>query len=314
MTSGTATEKTAARRRLRLRILLALAGLSLVLFFISRMERSQVARLGPAAIALHEFLDPPIDEELSAAGKRFQDEIKMMGGRAFATAQANRLERLMGRSERFYVDLSRTSVNDADLARLVKTWGYHIQVLNLRTTDVSDQGLRRLQGLSGLNRLVLGNDEFPMRVRGRPARTSPITDAGLSNVRNLTQLTALELDGLAITDDGLLNLDGLPRLIELRVGRTQIRGNSLDRWPLLRQIQVLVLDQDDLTDAGLRNLAGAPALGMLSLRGVTLSPAQLKLLGRFPGISLLDLYGCPLLDEELSALRATPPKATINRR
>jgi hypothetical protein len=314
VTTAPATDlKPRHRRRWRLRVLLALEAVLLVLFVFSRLERSHVESWGSVALGLHAFLDPPLDMELSDAEKRLIARIRAIGGRALPFAQPTRLERLLGRPQRFSIELAGTDFGDDDLALLAKTWGPYIAHLNLRYTKVTDSGLRRLRGLAHLEQLLLAKPEFPTIIGG-PTPPATITDGGLLQLRDLAALRELQLDGLPITDVGLRNLDGLPALCMLHLGRTQVRGDCLYQWKLLPQIIGLYLDNTPLTDDGLSNLARAPNLQVLSLRGVPLSRQRLTLIQGSRSLSFLDLAGTELLDKDLAPLRASMPRVTINSR
>jgi hypothetical protein len=298
------------RRRWRLRVLLGVNALMMALFIFTRLDRSQVAAWGSPAVALHDVFAPPIDMEWNEAEKRFVASIKSIGGQAQVFRQPERLERLLGRPYLFMVQLPGAHFGDRDLAELVKTWGHYIASLDLRHTKVTDSGLRQLRGLASLEHLVLGNWALP----GAPAPVSSITDAGLLQLRELPSLHDLWLDNLPITDAGLEHLDELPGLRTLHLAGTQVRGDCLNRWRLLRQMNALFLDNTPLTDQGLSNLASASRLQCLSLRGVPLSQQGLTFIQRLRGLSWVDLAGCLVAPKDLTLLEQRMPGVAINVR
>ncbi|MGA2035645.1 MAG: hypothetical protein ABSG68_25635 [Thermoguttaceae bacterium] len=63
--------------------------------------------------------------------------------------------------------------------------------LDLTQTEINDAGLKRLEGLTGLQSLSLGDR---------------VTDAGLEHLKGLTQLHALNLQATKVTDAGIQGL------------------------------------------------------------------------------------------------------------
>ena len=121
--------------------------------------------------------------------------------------------------------------------------------LDLSSTDVTDDGLANLAGLTKLVCLNLEGTQ--------------ITDAGLIHLERLTKIKTLALSGNRITDAGLLNLTGLAEL------------GSLD----LRDTQV--------TDSGLRHLERIPNLSYLDLRGTQVTGGAVKELQEvLPGLTI----------------------------
>lgn len=159
-----------------------------------------------------------------------------------------------------------------------------------------------LQGLPKLRELTLA-DTGPARDQRSQAFTAPahlevlsLTDAGLApndvaalELHKLTNLRVLQLDGLALHDEGFLQLTklALPKLEELRLPHTRLtgrafRGPSLNLFPSLR---VLDLTGNLLGDEGADTLDFST---VPQLRGLNLSNNRLgnegliRLRGRLP--------------------------------
>jgi Leucine-rich repeat (LRR) protein len=188
------------------------------------------------------------------------------------------------------VDLTSTSVTDADLERVGRMAG--ITRLDLSQTKITDAGLERLKNLKDLRELRLYYAEH-------------ITEDGLAVLRNFPQLELLDLRGARVTskifehishlknlrsldlgfteiiDDGFDHLLELPRLERLVIGGNRLNGECLS---LLRQIRTL-RDLDvggtqrvdsglwglALTEANLERIGALTQLRRLSLAAATIS-------------------------------------------
>ena len=99
------------------------------------------------------------------------------------------------------------SFSDSQLAQLAPL-SPNIVDLNLAGTRITDAGLSTVSTMSNLTRLRLD-------------RTA-ITDAGLSKLTQLRKLTYLNLYGTNITDNGLNTLAALPNLRHLYLYQTKV--------------------------------------------------------------------------------------------
>jgi len=88
-----------------------------------------------------------------------------------------------------------------------------------------DQGLAHLQWLTGIEQLSL---EGPQ-----------VTDAWLTNIRLLEDLTSLTLKRTSITDEGLAHVVGLPRLEQLSLLYLPIGDNAVQHLGQLKNPQIL---------------------------------------------------------------------------
>lgn len=98
-----------------------------------------------------------------------------------------------------------------DLGRLVS--------LHLGGTDVTDEGLVHLAGLTALKRLHL--------------EKTRVSDAGLEHLAGLESLTYLNLYLTGVTDAGLAHLEGLKNLKSLYLWQTQVTPEGAEK---LRQV------------------------------------------------------------------------------
>lgn len=135
--------------------------------------------------------------------------------------------------------------------------------LGLFGERLAPEALRHLATLRALRRLSLWCDDLTdaqvLDLAGSPLQhlsvhKAPITSAAFARIRELTALTSLEIDRLAIDDGAMHLLSQAPRL------------------------QTLQLDAVPVGDAGLAALARCPALRSLRLSGTQATPAGITAL------------------------------------
>ena len=296
----------------RLKALLGLNVLLLGLFVISRLSSSQAKRLGPWGQSLYEVFNPPAVPTLSPSGRELVADVKALGGDAHWMGRTPERMLFFGGADTFSIHFNGRAFSDQDLAQLIRKHRDQIWGLDLRNTNVTDEGLRQLQGMPSLEQLTLGNDVQVIRQFNPPA--SPITDAGLVHLRKLDQLRNLTLNGLPITDQGLAVIEDLPNLGGLYLSRTKVKGAGLSRFKSLPKLAVLYLDRSAASDAAMSQLAGASNLQLLSLNQVSLTADGLKPLKALPRLHQLEITGCGLLDEEVQDLQMSKPQLKIERR
>jgi hypothetical protein len=94
-------------------------------------------------------------------------------------------------------------------------------------TQLTDNGLEHLKGLTNLNQLWLGNTD--------------ITGPGLVHLKGLTKLEMLILDDTDLTSTGLEHLNGLTNLHTLTLGNTKVTDDGLKHLKGLINLQLLTL-------------------------------------------------------------------------
>jgi YHS domain-containing protein len=102
-------------------------------------------------------------------------------------------------------------VADAQLALLVPV-AQQVYELNLAGSKVTDAGLAQVGQLTNLRRLHL--------------EKTAVTDAGLAHLKNLANLEYLNLYGTAVTDAGVANLAGLKNLRSLYLWQTKVTAEG----------------------------------------------------------------------------------------
>lgn len=86
--------------------------------------------------------------------------------------------------------------------------------VDLSWTEISDDGVRELRGLTNLRELELDG--------------TLITDAGLSHLSGLRKLEYLKLDETSVTDAGLVHLRGLQELKRLSLNNRYITQGAIE--------------------------------------------------------------------------------------
>ena len=124
---------------------------------------------------------------------------------------------------------------------------------------------------------VLGENFFSEVVCVSVMRRPPIlSDSGLVNLKGLTQLQTLDLNGTKVTDAGLMHVIGLPRLDFLSLANTAVSDAGLPQLNGLPRLQTLNLTGTQVTDAGLARLNGLTKLQMLELHATNVTDAGVE--------------------------------------
>jgi eukaryotic-like serine/threonine-protein kinase len=169
--------------------------------------------------------------------------------------------------------------------------------LDLKGTAVTDTGVRRLAGLTGLTSLQLtgrgiSNDSvgtlagFPKLNRLALINTR-LDDAGLTRLtKALPELTALDLSETSVSNAGLkVVATNCPKLESLFLRATAVTDDGLKGLAGL-PLKLLSLEgnKDRITDAGLSGLAACKHLTALNVKETAVKkPAVLDLADRLPG-------------------------------
>ena len=147
--------------------------------------------------------DPPARSE---AEKKALDKIKQMGGFAMELAQNDpRLD--------VAFHLMDKKITPEHLTPLKDLKG--VVHLNLRGTEVNDDMLASVAGVTSLLRLHL--------------EKTKVTDKGLAHLKGLANLEYLNLYGTEIGDAGLANLEGLKKLKSLYLWQTKVTDAGVEK-------------------------------------------------------------------------------------
>jgi internalin A len=138
------------------------------------------------------------------------------------------------------------------------------------------------------------------------------TDELLVHVGHLRRTERLYLDGSkSVTDFGLAQLRELTNLDWLSVDNTQITDIGLARIKVLRSLKSLALNETKVTDAGLVCLKELPSLKRLYLMDTRVSDAGLAHIADLRGLRFLRLENTCVSKGGLIRLRQSLPQARI---
>src|SRR5207249_1913533 len=146
-------------------------------------------------------------------------------------AQARAGKRPRGPSDVLSLDLSGTEVTEAGLEKLRDF--NNLQTLTLspgRVTDGVLRTLREVELLHALSRTLAREGRRPTdaaEVVSLDLSGTPVTDAGLKELKNLTKLEWLSLAGTRVTSAGLKELKELKGLKELVLAASDVTDGML---------------------------------------------------------------------------------------
>lgn len=152
--------------------------------------------------------------------------------------------------------------------------------VDLSYVDADDSSLAMLAALPDLTALDLAGTR--------------ITNEGLANLESFKRLVSLSLSDTQVTDQGMDHVGRLALLEELGLHNTAVGDAGLSKLHALRRLSGLYLNPTQVSDDGLAQLENFPALERIALGGVT--SAGLKHLGRVPRLRSLNLEG-PQIDD-----------------
>ena len=286
------------------------------------LSRTPLTDAGLAAIAVHAGLlelnlwgcDAISDEGLAALGALHSLERLELGRCTKLTAEG--LRALQGLAHLSALGLAGTGIDDAGLAALRGLQA--LRTLDLAETQVAGEGLAHLAELPGIWSLSLYGcvrlrAEGLRALRGMASlselnlgRCGLLTDQALVTVRPLRHLTSLGLEGVPVTDAGVLYLLDLPALASLDLSWTGVGDAGVARLGTMRGLRELVLAGSRVTDAGLRHLTSLPGLTYLDLSNTAVSDAGLRALRGASALEGLDLEGDAIHDAGLVHLGELP--------
>lgn len=136
-----------------------------------------------------------------------------------------------------------------------------LRVLDLRATNIHDEGVKALEKLHGLWRLYLPSFSIPEKrieevtVPGSANETTSmeITDTGILALNELRELRLLRVRGKKISDDSLRIVSTLP-LRELDISYTGVTDTGLTFLHSCTTLKMLCLGNTAITDKGIARL------------------------------------------------------------
>lgn len=170
------------------------------------------------------------------------------------------------------VHISEAGLDDEALKVLATLPG--IEGLSLQGNAFTDAGVAQLKNAKSLRRLYLGLPQG-----------GSVTDASMPTIGALSQLEALDLQNLNLSDEGLQHLAGLSNLKSLTL-RGRFSDAVAETLLKLRSLERLSGGRIDLTEESLRRLSELPNLKEARISSEKFSPRFLK---EFQGSSVFEL-------------------------
>jgi Leucine-rich repeat (LRR) protein len=178
----------------------------------------------------------------------------------------------------------KSRVTDAGAARL---WELkNLRSLQLQSSKLTDVGMVELGKLAQLEDLTVGNGAY----------TAEITNTGLAQLKGLSNLRSLTLEGTRITDSGMSVLRAFGKL--RHVGLTLIDGGLSEHCLIelrgMRSLQSLSLidfrSGAKSVDSSLLNITALPRLESLEISSLRVTDAGLVHLGAAAHLKRLKLH------------------------
>ncbi|TAL04909.1 MAG: hypothetical protein EPO07_04525 [Verrucomicrobia bacterium] len=113
-------------------------------------------------------------------------------------------------------------------------------LVDLDNTPVTDADLVHLAELTSVKRLSL--------------RFTKVTGAGFEHLKGLTNLTTVYLSGSTVGDVGLEQLKGVPTLVNLIAQQSKITDAGLEHLKGQTNLRTLNLERTEVTEAGVKEL------------------------------------------------------------
>jgi internalin A len=153
-----------------------------------------------------------------------------------------------------------------------------ITAVSLRGTWVADGDLARLRQLPDLTSLDLS--------------LTHITDQGMQEIKSLPNIEELTLYFTEyVTDEGVAAIKDWKHLKRLNLHGTKVGDTGLEHIAGIKTLESLDVGSTLMTDVGLERLTNLLNLRRLTMGGNELGDAGLQALRQMPGLTYLDLSG-----------------------
>jgi hypothetical protein len=162
-----------------------------------------------------------------------------------------------------------------DLLALLEPLG-GIKQLLLQGTQVTDEGMRHISGMSGLDELYIWD-------------ATEVSDAGVAHLKDLGRLRKIHISRSKIGDASLGTLGGLPRLEDMALQGNHFTDAGLallKRSTNLKRLWI-GLGETKITDAGMAHLSGLTNLELLDLQGTEVTERGLDHLKTLKKLTVL---------------------------
>ncbi len=168
----------------------------------------------------------------------------------------------------------------------------NIVFIQLNDAKITDAWMSNLRDVPQLRELYLVS--------------TPVGDAGLAHIASLEHLRLLSLVGTKTTDAGLAYLQGLNKLEELYLNQTQVTDEGLASLANLTALKELGLQGCPVGDTGLERLEGLSDLEGLNLRDTQVTDKGIASLSGLSMLSQLHLDNTDVTEACLADLKKLP--------
>ncbi len=208
------------------------------------------------------------------------------------------------------LQISDSAITNKALEALRGKW---IKELDVSYTAVTDEGLKNVAEIKGLDALELNGLEgvtdksleylLPLKLYLLSLDSTRVTDAGVVKLTAIPTLHVLSLTGCEnITDRSVLAFKDHPKMTNLSVSSTKVSSKALGQ---LTGLTCLRVNFNDFDDNDIKNLSGLKELEVLYMRGSKITPKGVKMLSRLPKLNRIDLNASANLSEaDLLPLKA----------
>lgn len=183
--------------------------------------------------------------------------------------------------------------------------GKRIKELDVSYTAVTDDGLKNIAEIKGLDTLELNGLEgvtdksleylLPLKLYLLSLDSTRVTDAGVVKLTAIPTLHVLSLTGCEnITDRSVLAFKDHPNMTNLSVSSTKVSSKALGQ---LTGLTCLRVNFNGFDDSDVQNLLSLNKLEVLYLRGSKITPEGVKLLCKLPKLNRIDLNASANLSE-----------------
>ena len=165
------------------------------------------------------------------------------------------------------------------------------------STPISAAGLGELRTLKNL--LLLS------------VQRTGIGDAGLEQIQGIISVKLLRLNATDVSDSGLRHISRLPNLVMLYLSQTRITDKAFEHIVALRDLRALQLTGTAISDRGVERLIELPKLEFVGLKQTAVSDAGVAPLHRLKKLKFLDLTATKVSAEAIKSLQQQLPECEI---
>lgn len=159
--------------------------------------------------------------------------------------------------------------------------------------------------------LLFPSSYFMDRVYSVDLNKRSIHKESLAHLKDLSELTWLDLSFTETDDAALECLVGLSKLQSLCLHHTKVTDEGLVHVARLRSLRELDLHNTQITDTGVRHLTGLPFLQRLNLDNTQVSDAGLVTVAKMKKLGILSLNGTRVTDVGLGHMQKSVSGVTL---